>query len=268
MKPQHAALQAAGNENVAKSADWLICMDVDEYIAIHTGDGTLGALFDAVPRANMISFTWRLFGNNDIDVFRDGFVTEQYTSAATEYANKPHVAWGFKTLFRNNGHFKKMGVHRPKGLQPQAVDRIEWVNGSGEPMPKDQWRSAWRSNKSTYGYELASLNHYAVRSAESFLVKRDRGRVNHVDRDQGLAYWFRMNHNVVKDERILRMLPRLSEEYEAMLSDPEIRIAHEKCVTAHKTKIAELKEQPKYRDFYSSIASDRMRKLSRLHGHF
>ena len=43
------------------------------------------------------------------------------------------------------------------------------------------------------------LNHYAVRSAESFLVKRDRGRVNHVDRDQGLNYWFRMNHNADSD---------------------------------------------------------------------
>ena len=29
-----------------------------------------------------------------------------------------------------------------------------------------------------YGYDLVQLNHYAVRSAESFLVKRDRGRVN------------------------------------------------------------------------------------------
>ena len=268
MKPQHAALQAAGKEQVVNQADWLICMDVDEYIAIHTGDGTLTALFDTVPEANMFSFTWRLFGNNDIDAFQDGFITQHFTSAARELANKPHVAWGFKTLFRNNGNFKKMGVHRPKGIQPKAVERIYWVNGSGEPMPRDQWRNAWRSNKATYGYKLAALNHYAVRSTESFLVKRDRGRVNHVDRDQGLAYWFRMNHNVVKDDRIHRMLPKLTAEYDALLADPEIRTSHEACVEAHRRKIVTLKKQPEYKAFFKVLVSERMRKLSRLHGHF
>ena len=166
--------------------------------------------------------------------------------ASREFANKPHVAWVFKTLFRNNGNFRKMGVHRPKGIRPRAVERINWVNGSGKPMPKDKWRNAWRSNKVTYGYDLVSLNHYAVRSAESFLVKRDRGRVNHVERDQGLAHWFRMNHNVVKDERMHRMLPKLKAEYDAMLEDPDIRAAHQACVEAHRRKISELKEQPKY----------------------
>ena len=268
MKPQHAALRAAGNEKVVEQASWLICMDVDEYIAIHTGDGTLAALFDAAPEANMISLTWRLFGNSDISSFREGFVTQNFTRAAHEFANKPHVAWGFKTLFRNNGNFKKMGVHRPKGIKPKAVERINWVNGSGKPMPKNQWRNAWRSNKVTYGYELASLNHYAVRSAESFLVKRDRGRVNHVDRDQGLAYWFRMNHNVVEDDRMRRMLPKLTAEYDALLADPDIKAAHNACVEAHQRKIEALKKQPKYKAFFEMLISDRMRKLSRLHGHF
>lgn len=268
LKPQHAALQAAEGEELLKRADWLICMDVDEYIAVHTGDQTLSALFNAVPDANMISITWRLFGNDDIDAFGDFFVTQSFTSASREFANKPHVAWGFKTLFRNNGNFRKMGVHRPKGIQPKAVESINWVNGSGEPMPKDQWRNAWRSNKVTYGYDLVSMNHYAVRSAESFLVKRDRGRVNHVDRDQGLAYWFRMNHNVVKDARMHLMLPKLKTQYDAMLADPEIRAAHEACVTAHQKKIIRLKEQPKYKAFFEMLVSERMRKLSRLHGHF
>lgn len=81
-----------------------------------------------------------------------------------------------------------MGVHRPKGLQPQLLKHIRWVNGSGKALSKSDFRNAWRSTKNTYGYDLVSLNHYAVHNADSFLVKRDRGRVNHVDRDQGLAY--------------------------------------------------------------------------------
>lgn len=268
MKPQHAALQAAETEDMVKEADWLICMDVDEYVAVHTGDRTIAALLDAVPDANMISLTWRLFGNDGIDTYTDDFVTQSFTSAAHEFANKPHVAWGFKTLFRNNGNFKKLGVHRPKGIQPKAVDRINWVNGSGDPMPRSHWRNAWRSNKITYGYALASLNHYAVRSAESFLVKRDRGRVNHVDRDQGLAYWFRMNHNVVQDQRMHQILPMLQAEYSAMTADPEIQAAHQACVEAHQQKITALKAHPKQKAFFETLTAERMRKLSHLHGHF
>ncbi|MDO5620908.1 MAG: glycosyltransferase family 2 protein [Paracoccus sp. (in: a-proteobacteria)] len=268
MKPQHAALDAANNEPIIQNADWVICMDVDEYIAIHTGDGTMKALFDAVPDANMISCTWRLFGNADVDEYKDEFITQIFTRAAREFANKPHQAWGFKTLYRNDGLFKKLGVHRPKGLMPQAVDRINWVNGSGKLMPKDQWRNAWRSHSGTYGYDLVALNHYAVRSAESFLVKRDRGRVNHVDRDQGMAYWFRMNHNVVEDTRMHRILPLLQAEYDRMMADPEIAAMHLQCVEAHKAKIGELKAQPNYQAFHTALNSDRTRKLTRLHGHF
>ena len=74
----------------------------------------------------------------------------------------------------------------------------------------------WRSTSTTYGYGLVQLNHYAVRSAESFLVKRNRGRVNHMDRDQGLAYWFRMNNNYAEDRSITRMIPKMCEELDKL----------------------------------------------------
>jgi hypothetical protein len=195
LKPQHAALHEADEEPMVKAADWVVCMDVDEYMNIHVGDGTLEDLYAAVGDANLISMNWRLYGNADVHGFEDAFVTEQFFRCAPEFIRKPHQAWGFKTLVRNVGLFKKLGVHRPKGLKPQLVDEVRWVNGSGTPLPPEMYRNAWRSTPETYGYDLVTLNHYAVRSAESFLVKRERGRVNHVDRDQGLAYWFRMNNN-------------------------------------------------------------------------
>lgn len=99
-------------------------------------------------------------------------------------------------------------------------------------------------------------------------VKRDRGHVNHVDRDQGMAYWFRMNHNVVEDRRMERMLPALQAEYDRLLADPDIRAAHDADVTAHNAKIAELKQQPKYQAIHAELTSARLRKLSTLHGHF
>jgi len=268
MKPQHAALAAAEREPMIKSAGWLICMDVDEFINIHVGDGTLAALFSSVPDANMISMTWRLFGNADVEGFKDEFITSRFTACAPQMTRKPHQAWGFKTLFRNTGMFKKMGVHRPKGLRPQLVDQIAWVNGSGQAMPKKEYRNAWRSTARTVGYDLVTLNHYALRSAESFLVKRDRGRVNHVDRDQGLSYWFRMNNNAEQDQSIQRMLPVLQAEFDSLLRDPEIAAAHALSVSRHRKRIDELKRSDQYSAFYGELNSARLRGLSRLHLHF
>lgn len=268
MKPQHAALHAAQDEPIISQASWATCIDVDEFVNIKCGDGTLDALFAAVPGANMISMTWRLFGNGDVHLFEEGPIIEQFFRCAPEYARKPHQAWGFKTLFRNLGVFKKLGVHRPKGLNPQLWKKIYWVNGSGQQLPRQMYRNAWRSTIETYGYDLVQLNHYAVRSAESFLVKRDRGRVNHVDRDQGLAYWFRMNNNCEDDRSIMRMVPAMRKELARLLNDPEIAGAHTHSVTCHRAKIDELKAMPNYAKFYTELSSARMEKLSRLHRHF
>lgn len=267
-KPQHAALAAASDEAVIAKTKWIACIDVDEYINIKAGDGTLDALFKVVPDANLISMTWRLFGNADVHDFSDAPIIGQFTRCAPEYARKPHQAWGFKTLFQNTGVFKKLGVHRPKGLNPQLVDEINWVNGSGQPLPPQMYRNAWRSTVTTYGYDLVQLNHYAVRSAESFLVKRDRGRVNHVDRDQGLAYWFRMNNNAEQDLSIQRMLPKLRKEMDRLLNDPEIAAAHQHAVAMHRQKIEELRATENYAKFFDELTSTRMEKLAHLHTHF
>lgn len=268
MKPQHGALLAAEKEPLVQSLDWVISMDVDEFINIHVGKGHLSDLFAATGDANMISMTWRLFGNSDVAAFRDEFIIEAFTSCAEKMARKPHQAWGFKTLMQPLGIFKKLGVHRPKGLRPQLVDEIRWVNGSGMPMPRKDFRNAWRSTSGTVGYDLVTLNHYALRSAESFLVKRDRGRVNHVDRDQGLNYWFRMNHNTEQDFSIQRMIPDVRAEFDRLMSDLEIATMHEACVTAHRKKIDELRATEKYTAFYAEITGDRLRKLSRMLGQF
>ncbi|WP_204112492.1 glycosyltransferase family 2 protein [Shimia biformata] len=268
LKPQHAALQAGENEEIIQNSDWVISMDVDEFINIKVGDGTLDALWDAVGDANMISCTWRLFGNSDIHEYVDEPLIAQFIRCAHEMTRKPHQAWGFKTLFRNIGLFKKLGVHRPKGLNPQLWNEIRWVNGSGQPLPKEMYRNAWRSTTETVGYDIVQLNHYAVRSAESFLVKRDRGRVNHVDRDQGLAYWFRMNNNAVEDTSIQRMIPALRAEMDRLLADPEIAAAHLGCMAAHRAKIDELRATENYSKFYADLTGPRLQKLARMHHAF
>ena len=38
---QFTALKTADKLNIVKKADWILPLDVDEFVNIHTGDGTL-----------------------------------------------------------------------------------------------------------------------------------------------------------------------------------------------------------------------------------
>ena len=92
--------------------------------------------------------------------------------------------------------------------------------------------------------------------------------MNHVERDQGLAYWFRMNNNREDERSIQRMLPLVEKEFALLMSDPDIQAAHEKAVNWHLAKIAELKSDPDQMDLFYEITSERMEKLSHLHPYF
>ncbi len=266
--PQHAAFRAAERETVVKNASWLLTLDVDEYIDIHAGAGCLSDLMAAVPDANAISMPWRLFGSGDLVEFNDSPVTRQFTNCAPEYSPRPHQAWGFKTLYQSTGLFKRLGVHRPRGLDLPRRDELFWVDGSGRPFPVTLWQAGWRMSEACWGYDLVTLNHYAVRSAEAFLVKRDRGRVNHVGRDQGLAYWFRMNHNGSEDRSIDRYQARVAEERQRLDALPGIAEAHANAVNWHRTRICELLQTSENQEFFDTISGPRMRRLSRMVQHF
>ena len=267
-KPQKAALRAASTEAVVRNSGWILPIDVDEFVNIHAGAGRLDDLFAAIGDANAVSLTWRPFGNADIDGFEDMPVTRQFHRCAPQLIRRPHQAWAFKTLYRNQDLFGRLAVHRPKNLNPAREGQVRWVNGSGRPMPDSILRTGWRSTGETWGYDLVTLNHYAVRSADSYLVKRRRGRVNHVEQDQHEGYWFRMNNNAEEDRSIRRRDALLDADLARLMADPGIAAAHAASVARHHEVIAALKADPDYAALYASLTSDRMKRLSRMHRHF
>ena len=143
-------------------------------------------------------------------------------------------------------------------------DSLNWLDATGTPLSPATWDTAWRASKAQWGYTHAAINHYAVRSAESFLVKRDRGKVNRTGREQGLAYWFRMNHNATEDRSIQRYADRVAAEKAALLALPGVRDAHEAAVAWHRARIAHLLTDPEHAEIYRQITSPRMERLSRM----
>tara|TARA_R110002049_G_scaffold23545_3_gene83335 strand:- start:51100 stop:53457 length:2358 start_codon:yes stop_codon:yes gene_type:complete len=262
--PQQYALNQSLNEPVIKNADWIIHIDVDEFMNIRTGNGSLDDFFAAVPDATNVAMTWRLFGHNGVTDLSDDFVIDQFDHCAPKFCPKPHTVWGFKTMFRNIGAYEKISCHRPNKLDENFADKIKWVNGSGQDMTRDAAHNGWRSSKKNIGYDLLQLNHYALRSAESFLIKRQRGRALHVDRSIGINYWIRMDWSDFQDVTIKRNLPRLRAEYDRLMTDDTLRAHHQGGLAWHRAKADELHQMPEFRDLYHQALAVKLNETERV----
>jgi hypothetical protein len=215
--PQQFALNRALEEPVIRNAEWLIHIDVDEFMNVRCGNGTLDDFFERVPDATNVAMTWRLFGNCGVTALDDRPVIGQFDHCAPKFCPKPHTVWGFKSMVRNTGAYAKLSCHRPNKLDPERRNQVKWVNGSGADITGEVAEKGWRSSMKSIGYDLLQLNHYALRSAESFLIKRQRGRALHVDRSIGLNYWIRMDWSDHPDLTIQRNLPRVQAEIDRLV---------------------------------------------------
>ncbi len=262
--PQQHALDKSLGEPVIQNAEWVIHIDVDEFINVRCGNGTLFDFFERVPDATNVAMTWRLFGHNGIETYADELVIDQFDSAAPKYCPKPHTAWGFKTMTKNIGAYEKLSCHRPNKLGETPAQPVKWVNGSGREMTPKYHETGWRSDMRTIGYDMLQLNHYALRSAESFLIKRQRGRALHVDRSIGLNYWVRMDWGGNKDVTIKRNIPRVRAEMARLMADPEVKRLHEAGVDWHKAKAAELRGMPEFADLFSQAVATDLTEMERV----
>ncbi|MEP3440494.1 MAG: glycosyltransferase family 2 protein [Sulfitobacter sp.] len=262
--PQQHALNCALEEPVIKNAEWIIHIDVDEFMNVRCGNGTVQDFLAAVPDATNVAMTWRLFGHNGVTELNDDFVLDQFDTCAPKFCPKPHTVWGFKTMFKNIGAYEKISCHRPNKLDDAFVSKVKWVNGSGKDMTKDVATNGWRSSKKNIGYDLLQLNHYALRSAESFLIKRQRGRALHVDRSIGINYWIRMDWSDFRDVTIKRNLPRLRAEYDRLMQDDVLRGWHETGLDWHRAKAEELHKNPEFADLYRDALAVKLTETERV----
>ncbi|MCX7566200.1 glycosyltransferase family 2 protein [Sulfitobacter sp. F26169L] len=262
--PQQYALNQSLKEPVIKNAEWIIHIDVDEFMNVRCGNGTVQDFIAAVPDATNVAMTWRMFGHNGITKLSDDFVIDQFDTCAPKFCPKPHTVWGFKTMFKNIGAYEKISCHRPNKLDEAFENKVKWVNGSGKDMTKEVAKNGWRSSKKSVGYDLIQLNHYALRSAESFLIKRQRGRALHVDRSIGINYWIRMDWSDFRDITIKRNIPRLRLEYDRLMADGTLRRWHESGLDWHRAKVEELHNNPEFADLYKEALAVKLTETERV----
>ncbi len=253
--PQWAALKAADQHPMTKAADWVMFADVDEFVNIHVGDHTLPALLQALPEADAVALTWRMFGNAGVVAFQDRPVTEIFTRAAPLTLGWPWRAQMFKTLFRNDGIFRKLGVHRPRNPadNPRWPARNpRWFDGSGRAMPPgNRLFSDYRQDN----YQLVQLNHYALGSMEGYLVKCDRGRANRAASAFDIGYWVERNLCDVPDTSIGAL--NSSALRATCHADPILGPMHQQGVQWRRTRFATLMTEEPWRALFGHLLMSR-----------
>ena len=254
VKPQPSAMKYAQAEPKVAEADWILMFDADEFLCINYGDGTLDPMLDAAGDANGIVITWRIFGSgNVVDWSRDP-VTEQYLYAAPPTWNK---GWGVKTLFKFDPDKWKIGIHRPsiknKHLETGFPDTVKWLNGSGQPMEDYFKFRGWRSIRRTVGYQWAQMNHYAVKSVDSYAIRKFRGNVNNKKDKYNADYWSLQDRNEVYDDKILRYTERRKQIMEELLTDPVLSRLHYAAIEKVEARLEEYRATDAYAELKQSL---------------
>ncbi|MBS0563079.1 MAG: glycosyltransferase family 2 protein [Proteobacteria bacterium] len=238
--PQWAALKSAETHPLRRAADWIMALDIDEFVTIHTGDGTLSALFAALPEATALPLTWRLYGNGGAYGHEDRPVPERFVRAAPAVMGWPWRAAMFKTLFRNDGSYGRLGVHRPRKPDPARLSGQRWFDGSGRELP-----AAYHSGRlfSPYGqdnYRLAQLNHYALGSMQDYVLKSDRGRANRAASGFDLSYWVERNLTQETDSRLAARFAGCAPLRDRLRADPVLAGLHRRAVGWRQERFAAL----------------------------
>lgn len=246
---QRSALKQIRRYPEVTGAEWIFVCDADEFLVVHVGDGSARALVAAArPGAEVICVPWRIFGPDGRIDYQDRPVTEQFTRARARPAPGERALAYPKSLFTNLPAVHRIGIHFP---HPRAdlgrPLRAELPGGIDNPVTD-------RPMFVQADYRVAQVNHYALRSVDSFLVKRDRGRVNHARETMDLPYWDRFD---IQDEpcHAIRRYDAAAADWRARLMDDR-RLArlHDESVAWHRARVAELRARPDHAPLLAGIA--------------
>ncbi len=225
---------------------WVLWLDADEFLNIHTGDGSVQTLLARLGPASGIAINWRVFGTSGQAVW-DGQPIAQRQTGCAEPSYKPHQA--VKTLFRYGWQFTHMDVHAPHAAAG-AEEAFHILDSGGSAVAQraffydrdgaPRYRARIRHVHDIY--RLAQVNHYALRSRESFALKSLRGdgtmtaaenalrgRNEAMKFRHGKKFWRKYDIDTCTDTSILRYAGGTNRILGDMLANPDIRQAYDDC---------------------------------------
>lgn len=236
--PIHAAIARGMAYLQSTEAEWLAHLDSDEFLNIAPGAAPVQDLIARAGDAHTVALPWLSFGDNGLTDW-PGETLRAFTMC--EAAMDPEIV-KFKSLFRFRA-FARASDHMPTD---PLVDAPKAVNGAGETLSPVQLLGPPRSRYRPIPKAMqggVTVNHYAVRSRDVFLLKNDRGngtgqpslkyRLNSV--------WHRRtNRNEREDRSILARWPEVAAELARLRGLPGVAEAEAHCITWFRDSVARL----------------------------
>lgn len=247
---QMEALKHSRKQDIVSDADWVWIADVDEFLNIRIGNGTIPELIEACGDPQAISLHFQFFASGSVEEFIDEPVIAQFCETHNPDIWCDEFAIEVKTLVRQDFPVQYYGAHRPFHNAKKVNTDPIWTDGSGGKVPGAFLQAANKRRIRRFpargSRRFATLHHYALRSLDSYLVKNDRGDVNREHRAFDDSYWRERNDTALLDESILRYLPSLKAEIAWLRDLPGIGAQHDACAELHRQKIAKLRADPEF----------------------
>ncbi len=229
-----------------KGADFVISMDVDEFLNIRVGEGRLTDLFDVTGSFDALSVSELNHGSNSKIAFEPGFVRDQFPGHESERPGKWRAQRGVKTITRLSGRLARLRNHRPNLVKDQET---RWLDGSGNIL-KDLHEDETLNGLDARGrYDLVVLDHYPLRSLESFFIKTVRGDVVAANKQVSLRYWRLRNRAADTTSRAHPAQEAAAQAYydQHFASDPELMAIHDRACAWHRDKVREISNQDEFK---------------------
>jgi hypothetical protein len=235
--PQVAAMQAFETGIGYREGTWYIWLDADEFLNVHVGDRTVQALVAAISPAEAVMLNWRLFGSGGHDSFPGRHVSAHFSEASKlDFVANLET----KPLFRRGEKFTGFSsdcIGLPRIAPDAEVSVLDCRGGNGKPLDGNSLRTqAWLkrepfkgptnlASRREFGWDLAQVNHYSVRTPDQFRLQAARGKgtvsagSGHPDVRQTSAYFDRFDRNEAEDRSILYWEQAVTTYIDRLLAD-------------------------------------------------
>ena len=265
--PQKRAAARAFKLPALQNADWLIWLDADEFLNIHAGSGHLADLAQSVGPATGMCINWRIFGSNGMASWNGGLATQCFSRASRKGFNLNRQ---MKTLFRPGPDITGLYLHKPEVSLAFVGNGGYFVNAANQRLPDDFYHAMRNHGEPLHelpvefvSHKLAQINHYAVRSFDSYVSKRHRGNgwksARETAREQRYRYrtsfWEKHDRNEAEDLSIARHRDALNAMIAKALTGEKLRDAQDACLAKFRTETLRLDSEIK--KLLQDIASGR-----------
>ncbi len=244
--PQHEGYKALRKRFDVDACDWLMVLDVDEFLHVETGDGTVGALTaQAADTVDIISLNAMTFGTGPAPTADSYDLTTRQFKHRLPADHKVNRA--LKSLTRAPARFRGTHNHNMVNIDPPTSLVVMRGDGSTFDIPAGTplWEVLRNSATSDITQRLAHYNHYAIKSSAEYLMrqKRGRGAVSPLTTGKlrhSVDYFEKRAAASIADDRIEKYAEGTLNWMETMLAEPAIREADAHAKTRFFTRIGRL----------------------------